>query len=38
MWSGSPNPLQDLGKWLGVYVALGVGGVTAAGIAIWYVP
>ena len=37
-WATSPDPSADLGKWLGVYVAFGVGSMLAAGLGIWYGP
>lgn len=35
-WGGADDPLDNLGKWLGVYVALGVGAVISIGTGLWY--
>ncbi|KAF6795321.1 ABC multidrug transporter [Colletotrichum sojae] len=34
-WAENPNPGSNLGKWLGVYAALGVGSVIGVGIGAW---
>ena len=36
-WMGSSNPLDNLGKWLGVYVALGIGAIISIGIGSWMI-
>ncbi|KAK1579629.1 ABC transporter [Colletotrichum navitas] len=34
-WAEDPSPSSNLGKWLGVYVALGVGSVLAVALGAW---
>lgn len=35
-WAGAAQPLDNLGKWLGVYAALGVGAILSIGLGLWY--
>ena len=36
-WQSDPEPLENLGKWLGVYVALGVGALISIGIGTYQI-